>query len=138
MARVFSPEDVSLWMSKVRSTNTRPELIVRSLLHRMGYRFRLHRKSLPGKPDIVLPKYQSVILVHGCFWHGHEGCRRSRRPKSNLDFWDRKLSDNKRRDHAVKEALKSNGWSVLVVWECETKNLEILSQSIADFLTCKL
>ena len=98
---VFSPEKRSQVMSRIRSKDTKPEKIIRSILHKLGFRFRINRKDLPGKPDIVLPKYKTVIFVHGCFWHQHEGCKKSSRPKSNVDFWDRKLSANLMRDKEV-------------------------------------
>lgn len=108
-------------MSNVRSKNTKPELKVRSLLHRLGYRFRIHRKDLPGKPDIVLPKYHLAIFVHGCFWHQHPGCNRAKLPKKNRIFWEAKLIGNAKRDSVVQEKLKKIGWNVLVIWECDIK-----------------
>ena len=108
-------------MSRIRGKDTRPELIVRALLHRMGYRFRLHRKDLPGKPDIVLPKYKTVIFVHGCFWHRHEGCKFAYHPKSREEFWVNKFKGTLERDLKKEKALKESGWRVLVVWECELK-----------------
>ncbi len=108
-------------MSGIRSKNTRPEMIVRSWLHRNGYRFRLHRKDLPGKPDVVLPKYKTVIFVHGCFWHRHEGCKKATTPKNNKEFWEKKFSENMERDKVCYLKLKDLGWKVVVIWECETK-----------------
>lgn len=109
-------------MSKVHSSNTTPEIRVRKLLHSVGYRFRLHRSELPGKPDIVLPKYKTVIFVHGCFWHGCPTCHHAQiRPKSNSDYWNKKLDRNMQRDKENYSALNELGWHVLVVWECETK-----------------
>ena len=108
-------------MSRVKNRDTAPEKIVRSLIHRMGYRFRLHSIRLPGKPDIVLPRHKKVVMVHGCFWHGHEGCRRGTPPSSNKEFWFGKISKNRKRDRDVLEQLEMLGWSVLTVWECETK-----------------
>jgi len=107
-------------MSRIGSKNTKPELIVRSILHRLGYRFSLRRK-LPGRPDIVMPKYQLVIFVHGCFWHQHKRCPAGRVPKSNVAFWEEKFAKNKKRDAKVKRTLKKDGWRVHVVWECELK-----------------
>lgn len=104
-------------MSRIHGANTVPERCVRSLLHRSGYRFSLHRKDLPGKPDIVLTKYKMVVFVHGCFWHGHE-CPRGRAPKSNADFWNAKIHRNKNRDNAAIAELKSLGWKVRIVWGC--------------------
>lgn len=121
-------------MSRVKNKDTQPELRVRSLLHRLGYRFRLHRKDLPGKPDIVLPKYKSVVFVHGCFWHGHD-CSRGRRPTSNVEFWNSKLDKNIERDELNQEFLGQLGWRVLTVWECETRNVDTLAIKLVDFLT---
>lgn len=115
----LSTEERSKLMSRIRGKNTKPELLVRSWLHRHGFRFRLHRKDLPGKPDIVLPKYKAVILVHGCFWHQHMGCRNATMPKTNRDFWEKKLSGNTARDNRACLLLKDLGFSVIVVWECE-------------------
>lgn len=121
-------------MSHISGKNTKPELIVRSLLHRMGYRFRIHKKDLPGKPDITLPRHKKVIFVNGCFWHGHENCPRSKRPKTNQDFWQTKLDGNIARDKINFEKLKSLGWDVLVVWTCEVKNSAVLKQKLVTFL----
>ena len=106
-------------MSRIRSKNTRPEITVRSRLHRAGYRFRLHVKDLPGKPDIVLPKYNSVIFVNGCFWHRHQGCRYAYKPKTRVKFWNQKFSQNVARQKKVIKELKILGWKVLLIWECE-------------------
>ena len=122
----ISPKHRSWNMSRIHSGNTKPEIIVRSLLHRMGYRFRLHSKDLPGKPDIVLPKYRTVIFVHGCFWHRHTGCRYAYTPKSRISFWEEKLSRNIERDHEAKDKLEIRNWKVLTVWECETRNVQSL------------
>jgi DNA mismatch endonuclease (patch repair protein) len=121
-------------MARVRDRNTGPELTVRRLLHRMGYRFRLHRKDLPGRPDIVLPRYRSVIFVHGCFWHGHSGCRAAARPTSNAEFWNRKLDSNIQRDQAVRQELTGQKWNVLVVWECELREIQALEERLRAFL----
>lgn len=109
-------------MSRIRSRDTTPELTVRSMLHRLGYRFRLHRRDLPGSPDILLPKYRTAIFVHGCFWHRHSGCRFAYMPKTRQQFWARKFEDNRRRDRRVTRALRRDGWRVAVIWECETDN----------------
>jgi DNA mismatch endonuclease (patch repair protein) len=106
-------------MRRIRNKNTKPELILRSMLHRKGYRFRLHRKDLPGKPDIVFPSLRKAIFVHGCFWHQHNACREGRLPGSRLDYWKPKLKRNQVRDAAALLELKSRGWDVIVVWECE-------------------
>lgn len=121
-------------MARVKSRDTQPELVVRRLLHRMGYRFRLHRKEIPGRPDIVLPKYRKVIFVHGCFWHGHQGCCRAARPASNSDFWKNKLSGNMERDRKNLSELKKQGWGVLVVWQCELKDAVDLEHKLTVFL----
>ena len=113
-------------MASVRSRNTKPEMIVRSLLHRLGYRFRLHRKDLPGNPDIVLPKYKKIIFIHGCFWHQHFGCPKSKRPETRPEFWDKKLNENIIRDKVVARELQDAGWTVHVIWECQTKKGEQL------------
>ena len=110
-------------MSRIRGKDTKPELIVRSTLHRMGYRFRLHKRDLPGRPDIVLSKYRTVVFVHGCFWHRHPECTQAYTPKSRLKFWQAKFDDNVTRDAAVKTQLESLGWNVVVVWECEVKTM---------------
>ena len=109
-------------MSKVRAKNTTPERIVRSWLHRHGYRFRLYRKDLPGTPDIVLPKYRTVIFVHGCFWHRHQGCRRSTTPKTHVAMWEEKFMKNIERDRRKQEELEHSGWRVIVIWQCEAMN----------------
>jgi len=120
-------------MQAVKSKNTGPERIVRSLLHAMGYRFRLHRKDLPGKPDIVLPSRKKAIFVHGCFWHWH-GCQKGRLPKSRLDYWLPKFEENVKRDRTKIAQLESLGWQTLVVWQCETKNLEALASRLQEFV----
>jgi DNA mismatch endonuclease (patch repair protein) len=125
----LTPERRSWNMSRIRGKDTRPEIIVRSLLHRLGYRFRLNRKDIPGKPDIVLPKHQTAIYVHGCYWHRHQGCHLAYTPKSNLDFWGKKFARNVERDLEVRESLKGTGWKQLVIWECETRNeIELASK----------
>jgi DNA mismatch endonuclease (patch repair protein) len=121
-------------MSRIRSKDTEPELIVRSLLHKMGYRFRLHRKGLPGKPDIVLAKYKTVIFVHGCWWHRHN-CHLGRRtPKSRTKYWLPKLAANKKRDKENRKELRRLGWEILVIWECQTKKLQRIIAKIISSL----
>lgn len=124
MVDTISKEERSATMAKVHSKNTKPEILVRSFLFKKGYRFRICQNNLPGHPDIVLKKYKSVIFVHGCFWHGHDGCKNARIPKSNVDFWTNKIERNKKRFDDVKKQLELKGWKVLVVWECELKTRE--------------
>ncbi len=130
----FTSQERSRIMSRVKGRDTKPEKVVRSLLHAMGYRFRLHRKDLPGKPDIVLPKHRKAIFVHGCFWHGHVGCRRAARPESNIDFWNKKIDGNMSRDKTAQVELKKSGWDFLVIWQCEMKDTEKLRQNLEHFL----
>ena len=112
-------------MSAIKSKNTKPEIAVRKLLHSMGYRFRLHRKDLPGSPDIVLPKYKTAIFVHGCFWHRHENCKYATTPKTRSAFWESKFNENIRRDRTNQNNLIKLGWKVLVIWECDLKSTNI-------------
>ena len=119
-------------MSAIKSKNTKPEIKVRKLLHSMGYRFRLHSKDLPGSPDIVLPKYKTVIFVHGCFWHRHENCKYASTPKTRKEFWNKKFTENKKRDSEIQEKIKILDWRSIVIWECETKNIENLRDKIID------
>jgi DNA mismatch endonuclease (patch repair protein) len=116
---IWTIEKRSEVMSRIRSKNTKPEMALRSMLHKMGYRFRLHRKNLPGCPDIVLPKYNTVIFVHGCFWHLHENCRDGTIPKTQSEKWKAKLLRNVDRDNKHKLELEELGWRVLIIWECE-------------------
>lgn len=112
----------SRMMAGIRSRDTRPEMTVRKFLHARGYRFRLHRKDLPGRPDIVLPRFKTCIFIHGCFWHHHEGCKFATLPKTRADFWAEKLRGNVERDRRAQEALIRDGWRVLTIWECELKS----------------
>lgn len=121
MADRLSPEMRSWNMSRIRGKDTSPEKRLRSLLHRAGYRFRLHDSNLPGKPDIVLPKYKTAIFVNGCFWHRHPGCPNATTPKTRQDFWDKKFRDTIERDERTRCALKARSWNVITVWECELK-----------------
>jgi DNA mismatch endonuclease (patch repair protein) len=118
---IYSRRKRSEIMSKVGATDTAPEFIVRRTLHQLGYRFRLHRKDLPGRPDIVLPRHRAVVFVHGCFWHHHAGCPRSKLPATNAKFWENKILHNVKRDRQAVTKLRRSGWQVIVVWECETK-----------------
>ncbi len=128
----ISPEKRSWNMSRIRSKNTKPEKIVRSLLHRLGFRFRIHKNNLLGKPDIVLKKYNTVLFVHGCFWHQHKGCSRCFTPKDNINYWKPKLERNVSKFVEDKKNLKKLGWNVVVIWECETKNPENLKRKIQN------
>ena len=119
-------------MSAIKSKNTKPEIKVRKVLQSMGYRFRLHSKDLPGSPDIVLPKYKTVIFVHGCFWHRHENCKYASTPKTRKEFWNKKFTENKKRDSEIQEKIKILDWRSVVIWECETKNIENLRDKIID------
>jgi len=122
-------------MRAVKSVDTKPEMAVRRLLHGMGYRYRLHRKDLPGRPDIVFSSRKKIIFVHGCFWHGHNCKRGARVPKTNRDYWVDKIERNRRRDNMHSEQLKKLGWSILSVWECEMKDVKILQFRLRDFLS---
>lgn len=127
----LSPERRSEVMSRIRSKDTKPEMLVRRHLHAMGFRFRLHDSKLPGHPDIVLPKWHTVIFINGCFWHRHEGCKLASTPKSNIEFWESKFKRNVERDKKEQSALADAGWRVIVVWECEAKaRLDDLSDTI--------
>lgn len=119
MADIFTQETRSYVMSRIRSTNTTPEMIVRKFLHAQGFRFRIHQKTLVGKPDIVLRKHNSVIFVNGCFWHGHVSCKLYKPPKTRSGFWRKKISNNKKRDAMYIKALRRQGWKVMVIWECK-------------------
>jgi DNA mismatch endonuclease, patch repair protein len=121
-------------MSQIRGKNTKPELAVRSLLHHMGYRFRLHVQSLPGKPDIVLSKYNTCIFVHGCFWHRHPKCKDATIPKTKSEFWLKKLQSNVDRDVINVKKLKNLGWHVLTIWECELNESEKLETKLSKYL----
>jgi DNA mismatch endonuclease (patch repair protein) len=124
----------SFLMSKVRSKNSKPEVIVRQALHKMGYRFRLHAQELPGRPDIVFRNRKKAIFVHGCFWHRHPGCRKATDPKTRRDFWQSKFEANVRRDTKVQKDLQNIGWDYLLVWECEIKCKDELIKKLKAFL----
>jgi DNA mismatch endonuclease (patch repair protein) len=134
MVRSFTPEARAAQMRSIRKTDTRPELTVRRVAHALGYRFRLHRRDLPGSPDLVFPGRRKAIFVHGCFWHQHEGCRLARQPRSRPDYWPKKLARNVERDADVRQRLTDQGWEVLVVWECETREIESLRATVTEFL----
>jgi DNA mismatch endonuclease (patch repair protein) len=122
MADVHEPEVRSYNMSQIQGKDTKPEMIVRKFLHSNGFRYRLHAKDLPGKPDLVFPKYNSVIFVHGCFWHAHENCKYFKIPKTRTEWWKEKLYGNRERDERNIKELEGEGWNVIVVWECELKS----------------
>jgi DNA mismatch endonuclease (patch repair protein) len=126
--------DRSANMRAIRSKGMRPELAVRHLVHRMGYRYRLHKKDLPGKPDLVFAPRRKIIFLHGCFWHAHKNCKVAHVPKSNPEYWRPKLERNQARDEKNIESLAANGWKSLVIWECETRTQETLRNRLLDFL----
>lgn len=130
---IVTPDKRSQMMAGIKGKHTKPELAVRRLVHKMGFRFRLHRRDLPGTPDLVFPRMQKVIFVHGCFWHRHSGCKLAYTPKSNTVFWQTKLEGNVLRDIAAQEALAAMGWDALIVWECEIADLPELSRKILSF-----
>ena len=133
----LTPERRSENMRRIKGKNTKPEMAVRSLVHRLGYRYRLHRLDLPGKPDLVFSRRRKIIFVHGCFWHGHEDpdCADGRRqPKSNLEYWLPKLARNKERDRIQAAEIVALGWSVMIVWECETRDRPRLTARLREFL----
>jgi len=122
-------------MRRVKTANTGIEKSVRSVLHKLGFRFRLNNRKLPGKPDVVLRRYETVVFVHGCFWHGHNECAKGQlRPKKNAIYWKRKIDKNQERDARVKAKLESDGWKVLTIWECEVKNEQLLVEKIQKFV----
>ncbi|NUF43032.1 very short patch repair endonuclease [Acinetobacter pittii] len=131
----------SRMMAAVKSSNTKPELQIRSILHKRGFRYRLHVKNLPGKPDIVLPKYRSVIFINGCFWHGHENCRFFKLPTTRTDFWKEKISRNKNNDSNAIAGLLANNWKVCIIWQCKIreskKDLDALGDIISNFIMGK-
>jgi DNA mismatch endonuclease (patch repair protein) len=131
-----TPQTRSKTMRAIRSKDTKPELAVRRLVHGMGYRYRLHRRDLPGSPDLVFPGRRKVLFVHGCFWHGHPDpeCPRSHRPKSNRKYWEPKLRRNRQRDDENRVRLMALGWEVLVIWECETRDLDRVAKTVRRFL----
>ncbi len=134
LADIVPPEVRSRMMAAIKSKDTKPEVLVRSFLHRAGFRFRNNVKDLPGRPDIVLPKYRTVVFVHGCFWHQHEGCPNATMPKSRKEFWKKKLDRNTERDKEATQKLREAGWNVAVVWECEidAKHLEKLVHKLRN------
>ena len=140
MVDTFSKETRSYVMSRIKCKDTKPEIIVRSYLFSRGLRFRKNDKRYPGSPDIVLPKYKTIVFVHGCFWHLHEGCKYARIPKSNVDYWEKKLYRNRERDKHNQKELQKMGWNVITVWECELKkdNVEQTLEDLYAQITSKL
>ncbi len=134
MIDTLSPSERSERMSRVRNKDSKAELRVRSIVHGMGYRFRLHGRDLPGRPDLVFRSKRKAIFVHGCFWHRHDGCKLARIPKSKQDFWRPKLEGNKKRDLDVQRELNEMGWNYLVIWECKLREEDELRESVREFL----
>ncbi len=131
---ILTPEKRSEVMSRIRAKDTKPELAVRIAAHRLGFRFRLHRKDLPGRPDLVFPRLRKVIFVHGCFWHRHQDCKQAYSPKSNVAFWTEKFTSNVERDRRSVRELEKRGWQSLVIWECETTEQPMLLRRISNYL----
>ena len=122
-------------MRRIRKTGTKPEMRVRRAAHRLGFRFRLHRADMPGTPDLVFPRLKKIVLVHGCFWHQHHGCRLARQPKSRLDYWLPKLTRNRQRDIQCEAALRAAGWALLVIWECQVPDEQAAARRLEPFLS---
>lgn len=131
---VVSPEKRSQIMSAVKSKDTKAEILVRHYLWSQGFRYRIHRKDLPGKPDISIAKYKLAIFIHGCFWHGHEGCSRGRLPKTKLEYWEPKIQANKSRDRIVQEELDRMGWNTIVIWDCELRTKNVAETTVSRLL----
>jgi len=134
MADTLTPEHRSWLMGRVGQKHTKPELVVRALVHRLGFRFRLHRRDLPGRPDLVFPKLKKVVFVHGCFWHRHD-CQKATTPKSNEAYWQQKFTENMDRDRKAVAELSRLGWGSMVVWECQTRDVDALANAVSTFLT---
>ena len=134
----LTPEQRSRLMGRVKSRDTTPELIVRRLIHAMGFRYVLHDKRLPGRPDLVFPRFKKIIFVNGCFWHFHEGCRYATIPTSRTEFWQKKLERNRERDAGDLILLTEQGWKVLTIWQCELKNIKSIQERIGRFLGQKV
>ena len=135
MADVHTKEQRSYNMSRIKGKDTKPEMLVRKFLHANGFRYKLHDKTLPGKPDIVLPKYKTVIFVHGCFWHGHKECKYSTIPKTRTEWWFNKIEGNKMNDNRNKRLLKKTGWKVIDVWQCNLKNPTKASKALLKLIS---
>ena len=134
MSDIFEPAKRSEIMSRIHGRDTKPELVVRRIAHRLGFRFRLHRQDLPGRPDIVFPRYRAIIMVHGCFWHRHPGCKYAYTPKTRVQFWRKKFEGNVARDRRNELALSERGWRTMVIWECQTKDHQDVVARIESFL----
>lgn len=134
MTDIVNKEQRSRNMSRIRGRDTKPELVVRRTAHRMGLRFRLYRKDLPGTPDLIFPKHRLAVFVHGCYWHRHNGCRFAYSPKSRVEFWTKKFEQNVERDRRNQTALRDLGWRVLVIWECETRDYRIIEERLRGCL----
>ena len=134
MTDIVNAEKRSEIMSRIKGRNTTPELAVRRIAHGLGFRFRLHRRDLPGSPDLVFPRYRTVVFVHGCFWHRHDGCRYAYRPKSRIQFWTKKFEENVARDARNEVALHDLGWRVVVIWECQTRDQGAVRARLLDHL----
>lgn len=134
---ILAPEQRSVLMSRIRGKDTKPEMTVRRIAHSLGYRFRVHRRDLPGNPDVVFPRLRKIVFVHGCYWHRHNGCRYAYVPKSNTEFWKQKFDANVARDKHSVAKLEKLGWGVLIIWECETKDEDKLSCHLAAYLKNK-
>jgi len=130
MADIFSKDKRSQIMSKISGKATKPEILVRKFLFAQGFRYRKNDKQLPGKPDIVLPKYKTVIFVHGCFWHGHQNCKKSALPQTNYEFWKNKIQRNVGRDKSNQRDLRKLGWKIIVIWQCQIKNRELFGKTM--------
>ena len=134
MADKLSSTQRKYCMSRIRGKNTKPEILVRKELHARGFRFRLHNKNLPGSPDIVLPKYGVAIMINGCFWHGHKGCKYATKPKSNVEFWEAKIARNRHRDEVTEAHLQALGWHVITIWECELKGKSLATSRLDELV----
>lgn len=134
MSDIFSKSRRSEIMANISSANTKPEIMIRKYLFKKGFRYKINYNKLPGNPDIVLPKHNTIIFIHGCFWHSHPNCKKAHLPKSNVDFWDKKISSNRNRDKHNIELLKEMKWNIIVIWECEIKkrNIELLMSQVIN------
>lgn len=134
MADQLTPNERSADMARIKRSNTKPEMVVRRLLHAMGYRFRVQLRGVPGRPDIAFPKRRKIVQIHGCFWHAHEGCDTFRMPKPRSEFWEAKFAKNKERDARLEQAARVAGWDIMTIWECGLKNERGLTADLVDFL----